>query len=252
MTLQLSKTLKRPQRRRQQQGQWFTVRMFIVLLIGWSFYSSVPYQSYFRAAKTVDSKLEVEVKAATTSTVDLKLETKTKIQDKKTESIDDLSKASLSTSTSTTSNSSSIPTLSMKQKSTRPSLVEHKHETTTQNIDTNITGGVAHFPEIKKSTRITNDTIAATIKYKDDIVIEMKYVRPDRLGSNIQRPLNLMAYANCNDFKFCIKEGSFGPAKYFDSSIEACPPYTPDLKLYERLDSTLLNTPPTKPGQYTF
>jgi len=228
------------------------VRMFIVLLIGWSFYSSVPYQSYFRAAKTVDSKLEVEVKAATTSTVDLKLETKTKSQDEKTESIDDLSKASLSTSTSTTSNSSSIPTLSMKQKSTRPSLVEHKHETTTQNTATNITGSVAHFPEINKSPKITNDTIAATIKYKDDIVIEMKYVRPDRLGSNIQRPLNLMAYVNCNDFKFCIKEGSFGPAKYFDSSIEACPPYTPDLKLYKRLDSTLLNTPPTTPGQYTF
>ncbi|OEU07987.1 hypothetical protein FRACYDRAFT_250207 [Fragilariopsis cylindrus CCMP1102] len=239
MTLQLSKTLKRSQRRRHQQGQWLTVCLFMVLSIGLSVYSTVPYQSYFRAAET-------------TSTVDSKLETKTKIQDEKTESIDDLSKAS--TSTSTTSNSSSIPTLSMEQNSTRPSLVEHKHETTTRstNTSTNITGGIAYFPEINKSTKITNDIIAATIKYKDDIVIEMKYVRPDRLGSNIQRPLNLMAYANCNDFKFCIKEGSFGPAKYFDSSIEACPPYTPDLKLYERLDSTLLNTPPTKPGQYTF
>jgi len=226
--------------------------MLIVLSIGWSFYSTVQYQSYFRASKTVDSKLEVKVKAATTSTVDLKLETKTKIQDEKTESIDDLSKASLSTSISTTSNSSSISTLSMKQKSTRPSLVENKHETTAQNTATNTTGGVAHFPEINKIPKITNDTIAATLKYKDDIVIEMKYVRPDRLGSNIQRPLNLMAYVNCNDFKFCIKEGSFGPAKYFDSSIEACPPNTPNLKLYKILDSTLLNTPPITPGQYTF
>lgn len=55
----------------------------------------------------------------------------------------------------------------------------------------------------------------------DNIIIVMRYPRNDRMGSNLQRPLNLMAYAHCKGYKFCVAPGRLGSAEIFGFPV--CP-----------------------------
>lgn len=97
------------------------------------------------------------------------------------------------------------PTMTIATKAINASL-EHEH---TQNI------GVA--------THNSSDI-------DKNIVIQMRFPRPDRLGSHIRRPLLLMGYTNCYRQTFCIKKGSEGLARHF-SGFDSCPD-----NLHTRLD----------------
>jgi hypothetical protein len=56
-----------------------------------------------------------------------------------------------------------------------------------------------------------------------NVMIEMKYQRQDRLGSNIRRPLSLLGYAHCLGYGFCIRPGSEGITRYFSPGFPTCP-----------------------------
>lgn len=49
-----------------------------------------------------------------------------------------------------------------------------------------------------------------------NITIVMQYPRHDRLGSNLQRPFILQAYALCKGYSFCIADGREGVARVFE------------------------------------
>lgn len=54
-----------------------------------------------------------------------------------------------------------------------------------------------------------------------NVTIVMTKARRDRLGSNVGRPFNLMAYAQCKGYNFCVLEGRIGLGDVFHFPI--CP-----------------------------
>jgi hypothetical protein len=75
-----------------------------------------------------------------------------------------------------------------------------------------------------KTQEITKTT-GENHKALPNVTIIQKYGRTDRLGSNMQRPFFLMAYADCRGYKFCIRneEGQNFPQLYLDAfSLPIC------------------------------
>jgi hypothetical protein len=68
----------------------------------------------------------------------------------------------------------------------------------------------------------THTGIKTSSDINKNIVIQMRFPRKDRLGSNINRPLYLMGYAHCYRQWFCIEKGREGLANYFPG-FETCP-----------------------------
>jgi len=60
-----------------------------------------------------------------------------------------------------------------------------------------------------------------------NILVRMVCARRDRLGSSIGRPFNLMTYAACKNYGFCIMPGKEGLARYF--SFPTCNPIYNDV-----------------------
>lgn len=67
-----------------------------------------------------------------------------------------------------------------------------------------------------------NDTASAIVESESNndaaanITVVMQYPRHDRLGSNVQRPFILQAYALCKGYDFCIVDGREGVASVFE------------------------------------
>ena len=82
-----------------------------------------------------------------------------------------------------------------------------------------------------------------------NVTVVMRFARRDRLGSNIQRPLNLMAYAACKGYNFCIPEGRLGALPMFQEVFPICPP-----KLYDELSHVgdIFETEINQSGIYHF
>ena len=75
---------------------------------------------------------------------------------------------------------------------------------------------------IYEDERSGNHTAGHSLKSPLKVMIKMVYSRKDRLGSNIKRPLYLMAYSHCYGYDFCVKPGSKGLSKYFPGFL-SCP-----------------------------
>jgi hypothetical protein len=91
--------------------------------------------------------------------------------------------------------------------------------------------------------------------YKLNVTIVMKYPRSDRLGSNVQRPLHLMAYANCKGYNFCAIQGRLGPGEIFGFPI--CPSEWSEQQQQEQKFpfpwiGTIFEMPVNRSGMYTF
>jgi len=84
-----------------------------------------------------------------------------------------------------------------------------------------------------------------------DVVIQMRYPRKDRLGSNIKRPVYLMAYAHYYSQYFCIMEGRLGLANHFSNGFEVCPEGLAD-KLGWEGEEIFEHAPLNKSGVYVF
>jgi len=80
-----------------------------------------------------------------------------------------------------------------------------------------------------------------------NVTIMMRYPRNDRMGSNLQRPLNLMAYAQCKGYNFCAASGRLGPAEIF--GFPMCPS---DLTKQLPFVGSIFETPINESGVYSF
>ena len=78
-----------------------------------------------------------------------------------------------------------------------------------------------------------------------NVTIAMKYPRKDRLGSNVQRPLFLMAYSHCMGYNFCIGSGRAGVSEIF--GFPTCPETFVDVYV-----GRLFNTEVNRSGVYDF
>jgi hypothetical protein len=78
-----------------------------------------------------------------------------------------------------------------------------------------------------------------------NVTIAMKFPRSDRLGSNVQRPLHLMAYSYCKGYKFCIGPGRAGISSIFH--FPTCPDNIVDIHV-----GTIFETEVNRSGSYTF
>ena len=95
----------------------------------------------------------------------------------------------------------------------------------------------------------SNRTAATSLSSPLKVMISMKYPRRDRLGSNIQRLLFLMAYAHCHGYDFCVKPGSEGVGKYFPGSFSSC---TKDIQQTHPPVGVLFTRPINQSGTYWF
>ena len=101
--------------------------------------------------------------------------------------------------------------------------------------------------EIGREDDVNNVTNAE--KEKDtrlNVTIAMKFPRGDRLGSNVQRPLLLMAYSHCMGYNFCIGPGRAGISEIF--GFPTCPETFVDVYHGGRIFNTEVN----RSGVYDF
>ena len=93
---------------------------------------------------------------------------------------------------------------------------------------------------------ITQYDVDATFNFSN-ITMRMVAARTDRLGSNIQRPFSLWAFATCMQYNFCIDDGAEGLARYFN--FPTC-----SLLPIHRVSTTgfLFEDPIDQPGIYDF
>ena len=78
-----------------------------------------------------------------------------------------------------------------------------------------------------------------------NVTIAMKIPRRDRLGSNVQRPLFLMAYSHCMGYNFCICSGRAGVSEIF--GFPTCPETFEDVHV-----GRIFNTEVNRSGVYDF
>lgn len=78
-----------------------------------------------------------------------------------------------------------------------------------------VPSGKSHTSEDNLATPVasteTSTVSASTIH--SNVTIVMRGHRPDRLGAQAIRPLNLMAWSHCKGYHFCIAEGQEGAVK---------------------------------------
>lgn len=91
----------------------------------------------------------------------------------------------------------------------------------------------------------SNDDNLHTTTGELNVTIAMKFPRKDRLGSNVQRPLFLMAYSYCKGYNFCIGAGRAGIASIF--GFPTCPDNIVDVHV-----GTIFETEVNRSGSYSF
>lgn len=98
----------------------------------------------------------------------------------------------------------------------------HSVNTTVDNIeephDHDIVKGSKNTEVNRDVNNVTNEEEKHT---RLNVTIFMKFPRRDRLGSNVQRPLFLMAYSHCMGYNFCIGPGRAGISEIF--GFPTCP-----------------------------
>ena len=78
-----------------------------------------------------------------------------------------------------------------------------------------------------------------------NVTIAMRFPRKDRLGSNVQRPLLLMAYSHCMGYNFCIGSGRAGVSEVF--GFPTCPANITDVHV-----GRIFETEVNRSGFYDF
>lgn len=99
---------------------------------------------------------------------------------------------------------------------------------------------------------ILGSTETLESKVNKDIWIQMRFPRSDRLATNIELPLFLMAYAHCYGYSFCIQHDRLGLAKYFPGFVnQICPPDLGSRNLtWYGSPKEIFIRPPKEPGIY--